>query len=94
MLREDKDKKEKVLICLKKAISHAEKVIKMIEKNAYCIDIIQQILAIQGLLRSTQEHILESHLKTCFKKGMMGKSKKKKEKLVKEILRVTKLSNK
>lgn len=94
MINEDQERKEKILICLKKAISHTEKVVKMVKKNRYCIDIIQQILAVQGLLRSAQSHILESHLWTCFQRGMKGRSQKKKKELIKEIVKVTKLSNK
>ncbi|MBL7159758.1 metal-sensitive transcriptional regulator [Candidatus Microgenomates bacterium] len=94
MLSENKKQKQKVLICLKKANSHIKKVVQMTESGDYCIDIIQQILAVQGLLRSCQAHILESHLETCFLRGMEGKSEKNKKELIKEILRITKLSNK
>lgn len=93
MLREDPDKKEKVHISLKKANSHIKKIIQMVEYDAYCIDIIQQILAVQGLLRSAQAQILESHLKTCFQRAMAGKSEKKKKELIKEILQIIKLYN-
>jgi DNA-binding FrmR family transcriptional regulator len=93
MLGEDKKKKEKVLVNLKKARSHIEKVAKMVKNDGYCIDIIQQVLAVQGLLRSAQTKILESHLKTCFKRGIEGKSKRKKEKLIQEILQVIKLGD-
>ena len=94
MLREHQQAKKKVLISLKKANSHIKKIIHMVESDTYCIDIIQQILAVRGLLRSAQARILESHLKTCFRRGMEGKSKRKKEKLIQEVLKVTKLSNK
>lgn len=94
MLREHREKREKALINLKKANSHIKKIIQMVENDTYCIDIIQQMLAVQGLLRSAQAQTLESHLKTCFKRGMEGKSKKKKEKLIKEILNLIKLCNK
>lgn len=94
MLGEHQDQKEKILIGLKKADSHVRRIIEMVENNDYCIDVIQQLLAVQGLLRSAQSQTLESHLKTCFKRGMEGKNKAKKEKLVAEILQLTKFGNK
>lgn len=94
MLSEDQEKREKVLICLKKASSHIKKIIQMVEENQYCIDIMQQNLAVIGLLRSAHQKLMESHLNTCFQKAMKAKNKKKKKEMIKEILEVTKLFNK
>jgi CsoR family transcriptional regulator, copper-sensing transcriptional repressor len=86
--------KKKALINFKKAQSLMLKVIKMTETNEYCINIMQQNLAIVGLLRSAHEMLMENHLNTCFKTAMQSKSEKRKQEMTKEILRVTKLFNK
>lgn len=82
------------LINFKKAQSSISKIIKMVESNEYCIDIMQQNLAVLGLLKSAHQMLMENHLNTCFKKAMETKNEKRKQKMTKEILRVTKLLNK
>ena len=86
--------KQKTLINFKKAQSLVSKIIKMIENDAYCIDIMQQDLAVIGLLKSAHQMLMEGHLGSCFKKAMATKNEKRKQEMIKEILRVTKLYNK
>ena len=86
--------KEETLINFKKAQGSIFKIIEMIEKNEYCIDIMQQNLAAIGLLRSAHEMLMENHLNTCFKTAMASKNDKKKQEMTEEILKVTKLFNK
>jgi len=88
------EKKQKTLINFKKAHSLLGKIIKMAEENRYCIDIMQQNLAVIGLLRSSHQMLMENHLNTCFKKAMATKNEKRKQEMVDEILKVMKLFNK
>ena len=50
---------------------------KMVEDDAYCIDIITQINAASGALTSLTKIILEEHIKTCVaddvREGRTGK---------------------
>lgn len=85
---------EKELINLKKARSHIEKIIKMVENGDYCIDIMQQNLAVIGLLKSAHQHLMEGHLHSCFLSAMETNNKAKKQKMIEEILQVSKLVNK
>lgn len=78
----------------KKAQSHLGKIIKMVENGEYCIDIMQQNLAVIGLLKSANQKLMENHLKTCFSKAIKSGDEKRKEEMVKEILKVIKMSNK
>jgi len=86
--------KKETLTNFKKAQSHLTKIAKMVENDEYCIDIMQQVLAVIGLLKSAHQMLMESHLNTCFKKAMETKNEKRKREMTQEILRVTKLSNK
>jgi len=86
--------KQKALINFKKAQSLLGKMVHMIEEDVYCMDIMQQNLAVIGLLRSAHEMLMENHLKTCFKSAMSSKNEKKKKEMTEEILKVTKLFNK
>lgn len=86
--------KQKTLINFKKAQSLLSKIIKMIESDEYCINIMQQNLAVVGLLRSAHQMLMENHLNTCFKKAMATRNAKRKQEMIKEILKVTRLFNK
>lgn len=86
--------KEKTLINFKKAQSLITKIVKMIEDGDYCIDIMQQNLAVVGLLKSAHQMLMEGHLNTCFKKAMETKNEKRKQEMIQEILKVTRLFNK
>ncbi|MBL7141922.1 metal-sensing transcriptional repressor [Patescibacteria group bacterium] len=86
--------KQKTLINFKKAQSLMTKIIKMIEENEYCIDVMQQNMAVIGLLKSAHQMLMEGHLNTCFKRAMGTKNEKRKKEMIQEILKVTKLSNK
>lgn len=73
---------------LQKAHGHLGKVIKMVEEDKYCIEIMQQNLAVQGFLKSIDALILENHLKTCLKEAILSRNEEKQEKIVKEIVRI------
>jgi DNA-binding FrmR family transcriptional regulator len=80
-----------VMIAMKKARTSLEKVITMIEEGKYCIDIIQQNLAVIGLLRSANTHLLDGHINCCIKdaakKGGAELNKK-----MDELVRVVKIA--
>ncbi|MFC1711907.1 metal-sensitive transcriptional regulator [Patescibacteria group bacterium] len=86
--------KQKTQINFKKAQSLIKKIIYMVEEDKYCIDIMQQNLAVIGLLRSAHQMLMENHLNTCFKNAMSSKNKSKQNQMIEEILKVTKLFNK
>ena len=88
------DQKAKALINFKKSKSLLEKIIKMTEDKEYCIDIMQQNLAVIGMLKSSHQMLMENHLQTCFKNAMASKNEKLKQQMVEEILKVSKLVNK
>jgi len=85
---------QKTTIAFKKAQSHLNKVVEMVEGKEYCIDIMQQNLAVIGLLKSAHQTLLEGHLNTCFKRAMATKNEKRQNEMISEILAVTKLFNK
>lgn len=83
---------KKVMIAMKKACSSLEKVAKMLEENKYCIDIIQQNLAVIGLLRSANQSLLEGHINNCVKDAAQLKNKKRLDEMMAELLKVIKIA--
>jgi len=84
----------KTLINFKKAQSSVAKIIKMIEVDEYCINIMQQNLAVIGLLKSAHQMLMENHLNTCFRRAFESRNEKRKREMIQEILKVTKIFNK
>jgi DNA-binding FrmR family transcriptional regulator len=78
----------KVLHRLKIAKGHLSKVIEMVEKGEYCLNVIQQTQAVTSSLEKVSELILENHLKTCVRQSM-EKGKNIDEK-IKEVMEVFK----
>ncbi len=88
------DYKEKTLINFKKAHSLLGRMIQMVEEDRYCIDIMQQNLAVMGLLRKAHQMLMEGHLNSCFKRAMDSDDSQKKQEMIDEILKVINLFNK
>lgn len=88
------NRKKKILINFKKSQSLITKIIKMSEDDQYCVNIMQQNLAAIGLLKSAHQMLMENHLNSCFKNAMASKNKRRKQKMIDEILKVSKLVNK
>lgn len=94
MMTKQESKRAKALINFKKAHSHLGNIIKMVEGGHYCINIMQQNLAVIGLLKSAHQTLMENHLHSCFTDAVHSSNKKKQEAMVEEIIKVSKLSNK
>ena len=59
------DNKDKIKARLSKAIGHLTAVHRMVEEEKYCIDVLNQLKAVQSALNKTSEVILKQHLETC-----------------------------
>lgn len=86
-----KDTQERILHRLKIARGHLEKVIKMVKKDEYCINVIHQSQAVQRALEEADSVILENHLRTCvvdhIKKGNINVSTEELMKVFKKVRR-------
>ena len=69
-------------------------VIKMIESERYCADILTQIKAIKSALKSVESNIIETHLNHCVTKAIEGKDKKTSDKMINEIKEILKSASK
>lgn len=60
-------------------------VIKMIEDERYCVDILTQLRSMQSALRSVEREIVRSHIETCVKDAVESKSSRDLKEHLKEI---------
>lgn len=81
--------KDKSLKLARQASGMLTKVITLMEEGKYCPDIIQQIDASMGFLKSAKRELLAGHLDTC----LMKKMTEDKDKTIKELLKIYNLSN-
>ncbi len=56
---------KKITRLLKTARGQVEGVLKMVEEDRYCIDIVNQLLAAQAVLRRAHCEVLRAHLGHC-----------------------------
>lgn len=56
---------EKVTRMLKTARGQIDGLLKMVEEDRYCIDISNQLMATQAILRSINRDVLHAHLECC-----------------------------
>jgi DNA-binding FrmR family transcriptional regulator len=83
----DQDK-IKIVNRLKSTEGHVRGVIKMVEDGAYCIDIVNQINAIQAALQKINTLVLDKHLHTCVTTAIRGDDPNERERVIDEIVQV------
>ena len=54
---------------LKTARGQIDGLIKMVEEDRYCLDISNQLLATQALLKLANEEVLRAHMLSCVKQA-------------------------
>jgi len=73
---------------LKSIEGHVRGIQRMLEEGAYCMDIINQNLAVQRALEKVNSLILERHLQTCVTTAIRGDNPAERERVIDEILSV------
>ena len=61
--------KESVVRLLRTARGQMDGVLKMVEEDRYCMDISNQLLAIQSVLKKANQEILHAHMNSCVKQA-------------------------
>jgi DNA-binding FrmR family transcriptional regulator len=79
---------------LKTVEGHLRGIIRMVEEDVYCIDVIRQIQAVDAALNKVSTQILENHLNSCVITAIKGNNAKDRERVLKEITEVFEMSAK
>ena len=61
--------KDDVLRLLKTARGQVDGLIKMVEDDRYCMDISNQLLATQAILKNINYKVVEAHMRSCVKEA-------------------------
>ena len=62
-----KTEKEKAILMLKTCRGQIDATLKMIDDGRYCMDVVNQILAAEALLKKANKLILKQHMEKCVK---------------------------
>jgi DNA-binding FrmR family transcriptional regulator len=87
-------KNENTLKRLKIIEGHLKGISRMVEEDAYCIDVIRQIQAVEAALNKVSALILEGHLNSCVITAVQGEDPAERERVLKEVLEVFETSAK
>lgn len=79
---------------LKNIEGHLRGIERMVEEDAYCIDVIRQIQAVQAALNRVSGMVLEHHLNSCVITAVRGDDPAERERVLNEIKEVFNASNK
>jgi DNA-binding FrmR family transcriptional regulator len=79
---------------LKTVEGHIRGVQRMVGEEAYCIDVIMQINAIQSALNKISLSILDNHLHSCLFNAIRGDDPSEQERMFKEIVDVFEAASK
>ena len=55
---------------IKIARGQLDGILRMIEEDRYCVDISNQLLATQALLKRVNQEILRAHIRGCVREGL------------------------
>jgi DNA-binding FrmR family transcriptional regulator len=77
-----------ILNRLKSIEGHVRGIERMVESGTYCIDIVNQILAVQRALQKVNSMVLDQHLHTCVTTAIRGDDLDQRERVIDEIMGV------
>jgi len=64
------EERKKAMLALKISKGQIEGIIKMLEEDRYCMDVSNQIIAAQALLKKANMLILKQHIHHCVKNAV------------------------
>lgn len=79
---------------LKSVEGHVRGVQRMVEEGAYCIDVVNQILAVQRALKKVSGLVLDDHLHSCVSDAVQGDDPEARERVLTELMEVFQASGK
>jgi len=79
---------ENSLLRLKTIEGHLKGIIRMVGEDAYCIDVIRQIQAVEAALKKVSGLILDNHLNSCVVTAVKGEDKEERQRVLNEILEI------
>ncbi len=93
-MESEKSDKKQLVNRARSIQGHVGAVVRMLEEDAYCVDVIKQTQAIQAAIDKLNALILERHLNACVTTAIRSNKPKERERVIHELLDVFETSNK
>jgi DNA-binding FrmR family transcriptional regulator len=90
----DDTTKQSISRRLASSAGHIKGIERMVGDDAYCIDVIQQIQAVQSALNKVSGLILDSHLHSCVTSVIQGDDPAERERVLEEVTSVFEMRSK
>ncbi len=90
----DDTTKQSISRRLASSAGHIKGIERMVDNDAYCIDVIQQIQAVQSALNKVSGLILDSHLHSCVTSVIQGDDPAERERVLEEVTSVFEMRSK
>lgn len=85
---------QKVSNLLKTAKGQIDGILKMIDDDRYCVDVMTQIMATQAILKKVNSIILEGHLEHCVNDAFTNGNKEEQQEKISEVIKLLEKMNK
>jgi DNA-binding FrmR family transcriptional regulator len=73
---------------LRRIEGQVQGLLRMIEADAYCVDVLLQIAAVQGALDQVQKLLLGRHIESCVADALRSSSRGDRQRKIDELLEV------
>lgn len=82
------DEKAKLKNRLRRVAGQVAAVERMLDEDAYCVDVLTQIAAASGALGKIGQIVLESHVKSCVTDAIMNGGAKDRDAKLEELIEI------
>ena len=79
---------EAIVRRLKSIEGHVRGIQRMVDEGEYCIDVVNQIVAVQRALKKVSGLVLDQHLHSCVTDAMRGPDAAAREQVLHELVEV------
>jgi DNA-binding FrmR family transcriptional regulator len=84
----DEETKGKTLGRLRRIEGQVQGIQRMVEEDKYCVDILLQLMAVQGAVEQVQKLVLAQHIESCVSDAIRSGNARDRQKKVEELLEV------
>ena len=78
--------REAIKRLLRTAGGQIDGIVRMVEEDKYCLDISNQIMACEAVLKKTNKEILRAHMENCVRQSLKSGSQEDSDRKIRELL--------
>ena len=84
----DRETKRQVKTRLRRVAGQVAAIERMVDDDRYCVDVLNQIAAVQAALGKVGSTVMGAHVETCVYEAMIGKDGREKQKKIDELVKI------